>query len=247
MGDMFLFEPPLIEAVIRKRPNRFIMQVEVDGAIVDCHCPTTGRIGNIVLEDIPCLLSRSENTARKTPYTVEAVSIDPIEKEIKSWIGINQNAANRYVEHYLRNGGFSAIVGDEPQEVLREQKIGISKLDFCIGNTYLEVKTPLQQLQVDVPAYIKTKKVAPFSSTDRMVKHVRELAGSLQEHQRAIFLTCFIYDNPGFRVVERSTNYEQVSATMNASKAAGVEMWQVNFKISPVGVQLDRYFKTDNY
>ena len=114
-------------------------------------------------------------------------------------IGINQNAANRYVEHYLRNGGFSDMVGTN-QDVQREKFLGASKLDFLVGNTYLEVKTPLQHLQLDIPDYVKTKKQTPFSSTDRMVKHFQELAGSLAEHQRAILLTCFIYDNPGFQV-----------------------------------------------
>ena len=241
----FIFDTPLIEGTIQKRPNRFIMQVELDGTIYDCHCPTTGRIGNIVLEGIPCLLSKSAGTARKTPFTVEAISLDLPTTAKKTWIGINQNAANRYVEHYLKNGGFSDMVGKANQEVYREQKIGISKLDFRINNTYLEVKTPLQQLQIDIPSYIKTKKVTPFSSTDRMIKHVTELTKSLQDHERAIFLSCFIYDNPGFRVIERSTNYEQVTKVMSKSHAAGVETWQANFEITPDRVRLLRYFQND--
>lgn len=141
----FIFDTPLIEGIIQKRPNRFIMQVELNGTIYDCHCPTTGRIGNIVLEAIPCILSKSTGTARKTPFTVEAISLDLHSAVKKRWIGINQNAANRYVEHYLKNGGFSDMIGKDRQEVYREQRIGISKLDFRINNTYLEVKTPLQQ------------------------------------------------------------------------------------------------------
>ena len=147
----------------------------------------------------------------------------------------------------MKNSGFADMVGEGTHEVLREQRLGISKLDFRVGDTYLEVKTPLQQLQVEIPSYIKTKKVTPFSSTDRMVKHVAELMGSLQEHQRAILLTCFLYDNPGFRVIERSTNYEQVSAVMQQSKKVGVETWQVNFKITPTQVKLIRYFKAAEY
>ncbi|MFV0353343.1 MAG: DNA/RNA nuclease SfsA [Oscillospiraceae bacterium] len=242
----FVFDTPLIEAVIRKRPNRFIMQVELDGKLIDCHCPTTGRIGNLILEDIACLLSKSTNEARKTPYTVEAISVDSIDSEAKHWIGINQNAANRYVEHYLKNGGFAEMIGTQSQEILREQKIGDSKLDFRVGDTYLEVKTPLQQLQIDIPAHIKTKKVTPFSSTDRMVRHVTELTNSLKGHERALFLSCFVYNNPGFQVTHKSTNHKQVSATIEASKAAGVELWQVNFEISPSEVKLVRYFKFSN-
>lgn len=242
MNNQFIFETPLLEGIIVKRRNRFIMEVEIDGTIYDCHCPTTGRIGNLVFENIPCLLSKSKDPARKTQYTVEAFSLALPEHSNKTWIGINQNAVNRYVEHYLSNGGFAEMVGTH-NEVQREKCLGISKLDFLVGNTYLEVKTPLQQLQIEIPPYIKTKKATPFSSTDRMTKHVAELTGSLKDHERAIFLTCFIYDNPGFQVIEKSTNYEQVKAAMKKGEAAGVEGWQANFRLTPECVQLTGYFR----
>lgn len=128
-------------------------------------------------------------------------------------------------------------------DVRREQFLGISKLDFLVGDTYLEVKTPLQNLQLDIPDYVKTKKATPFSATERMVKHITELGNSLQSHQRAIFLTCFLYDNPGFRVTQRSTNYETVKSAVGRSLALGVEAWQANFKITPEQVVLERYFR----
>ena len=240
--DIFRFTPPLVEGIIEKRKSQFTMTVNYEGESVSCHCPTTGRIGSIDVAGRPCLLSVSTDPKRKTPYTVEAVSLNRPEDSGKSWIGINQNAANRYVEHYLRNGAFAQMVGTG-QEVQREKFLGASKLDFLVGSTYLEVKTPLQHLQIDIPEWVKTKKVTPFSSTGRMQRHVAELAGSLGEHERAILLTCFIYDNPGFRVIERSTNYEQVKATVDESVSKGVETWQANFRITPEGVELDRYFQ----
>lgn len=127
-------------------------------------------------------------------------------------------------------------------EVQREKFLGDSKLDFLVGNTYLEVKTPLQHLQVDIPAWVKTKKVTPFSSTGRMQRHISELAASLQEHERAILLVVFVYDNPGFQIIERSTNYDEVKATVEASVSRGVETWQANFEITPTGVDLKKYY-----
>lgn len=151
------FETALIEGLIRRRRNRFIMEVEVDGIMCDCHCPTTGRIGNIVFRNIPCLLSKSNDITRKTLYTVEAISLDLPSENNKSWIGINQNAANRYVEHFLKTGQLSAMVknGDI---VKREQKLGNSKLDFLVGNTYIEVKTPLTKLQVEIKDHLPQRK-----------------------------------------------------------------------------------------
>ncbi len=240
-GD-FIFETPLVEGTIIKRNSQFIMEVNLDGEVINCHCPTTGRIGDIELAGIPCLLSKSKDTTRKTPYTVEAISVDLPSTKNKKWIGINQNAANRYVEHFLKNGSFSGMVG-EPAEVLREQKLGISKMDFLVGNIYLEVKTPLVSLQVELGDHLKKKKVGKFNSTDRFVKHLNELANSLAEHQRAILLVCFIYDNPGFKVIVKSTNSEYVREQVESCTTKGVESWQVNFEITPERVRLSKYFK----
>ena len=242
--SFFKFDTELIEGKIIERKSQFVIKVETEDGITLCHCPTTGRIGNIELNGRPCLLSKSHDVKRKTPYTVEAISLNRTEDENKAWIGINQNAANRYVEYFLNSGDFKDMVG-EVDSVLREQVLGISKLDFLVGNTYLEVKTPLQSLQIDIPDYVETKKVTPFRSTDRFVKHITELGKSLQSHQRAILLTCFIYDNPGFKVIDKSTHYEEVKSAVDKSKSLGVEIWQVNFEIQPAGVLLIRYFKSN--
>jgi len=58
-----------------------------------------------------------------------------------------------------------------------------------------------------------------------------------------LYITCFIYDNPRFEVIEQSTNYEQVKTVVEDAAAKGVEQWQVNFKITPYDVKLDRYFR----
>lgn len=93
----FLFNKPLIEGIIEKRDSRFTMQVSYNGESYNFHCPTTGRIGNFELEGRPCLLSHSNNPNRKTNFTVEAVSLNKPSDFQKTWIGINQTAANRYV------------------------------------------------------------------------------------------------------------------------------------------------------
>lgn len=107
----FKFNESLVEGVIVERKGQFTMICEINGEINNCHCPTTGRIGNLDVSGLPCLLSKSSDIKRKTTYTVEAVSLNSPEDSDKSWIGINQNGANRYVEHYLVNGGFKDMVG----------------------------------------------------------------------------------------------------------------------------------------
>lgn len=241
--DRILFESRCTEGIIVRRNSQFTMSVSVGGETVPCHCPTTGRVGNIDLAGRPCLLSPSSSPERKTRYTVEAISLDRPEDSPKKWIGINQNAANRYVEHYLRSGAFSDMTGGG--DVRREVFLGKSKLDFLVGDTYVEVKTPLQDIQLDIPEWVKTKKVTPFSSTDRFVRHITELADSLEKHQKAVLLVDFIYDNPGFKVITHSTHYDDVKRAVDSAKDKGVEIWQANFEIDAEGVVLRKHFPID--
>ena len=128
---MYRHPRPLLEGIIIKRKTQFTMDVSYNGREYHSQCPTTGNVGDIALDERPCLLSESTDKNRKTAFTVEAISLNQPSDTQKSWIGINQNAANRYVEHYLKNGSFEAMVG-KAQTVLREQILGNSKLDFLI-------------------------------------------------------------------------------------------------------------------
>ena len=96
-SQAYVFETPLIEGVVIKRNSQFTMTIEAEGQNAKAHCPTTTRIGDIDIAGRPCLLSKSKDPNRKTLYTVEAISLNRPEDNEKAWIGINENAANRYV------------------------------------------------------------------------------------------------------------------------------------------------------
>ncbi len=241
------FPEPLREGVVLARPNRFIMDVRFpNGEEVRCHCPVVSRIGGLDLSGRPCLVSDSHNPKRKMPLTVEAFSLDRPEEPQKRWIGINQNASNRYVEHFLKTGAFDALLGPVRQ-VRREVPLGASKLDFLVNDAlYLEVKTPMVQIQTEVPTYVPRLPEAPFSSTERAVRHLRELAASLADHERAVILYCLYYDNFGFQFYH-GTTYDEVQSTVRACEAAGVELWQANFSIDETGIALKEYFPLENW
>ncbi|MBD5506503.1 MAG: DNA/RNA nuclease SfsA [Lachnospiraceae bacterium] len=237
MGEKYLFEKPLTEAVIIKRNSQFTMDVAYQGEILRCHCPATTRIGDIDVKGVSCLISSSDDPKRKLRYTVEAVSCDEPEVENKNWIGINLILSNRLVEFLLETHQLDAMVSNY-DSIRREVTLGISKLDFLVGNTYLEVKSPLTTLNVKYGTHIKTKKVTPFSSTDRFQKHIRELAGSLKSHERAILLTVNQYMPTEMRPHLRSTHYAEVSQTMKEALNAGIETWNINLKFMPDGAEL---------
>ena len=184
--SIYLFEKPLIRGTMLKRKSQFTALVDIDGEELIAHIPTTNRIGDVENKNLPCLLSYHDDPKRKLKYDIEAVLLSDDE----NWIGINQILSNRLVEFFFNEHELDEIVSDF-DSVQREVNLGISKLDFKVGDTYLEVKTPLTTINVKYGKDIKTLPPKPFSSTDRMVKHLKELAGSLKIMRRLFFCRCF--------------------------------------------------------
>jgi sugar fermentation stimulation protein A len=233
----FIFDAPLVEGVIAERKNRFVMSVQHNGEMLLCHCPTTERIGIIHLNGRPCLLSKNPHPNRKTCHTVEAISLQRPEDPHKSWIGINQTRINRYVEYFLKNRCFPkmALSGD----IRREQRLGSSKIDFLVGGTYLEVKTPLHDLQMPIPPWVKTREATPCSYI-RQQRQIADLTGHLQAHQRAILLVCCMY-HP-YRPMLQAL-YESIKTIIHAHIVQGVDIWQANFTLTPTKITLKEYFR----
>ncbi len=102
----------------------------------------------------------------------------------------------------------------------------------------MEVKTPLTTINVKYGKDIRALPPKPFSSTDRMVKHLRELAGSLKDHEKAVFLQVFQYRITERKARLRSTHYEEVSQTFREASEAGVEFWEIQMDFRPEGVTL---------
>lgn len=240
----YLFKKPLINGLIKSRPNRFIMKVLIDNIIETAHCPSTGAIAGIKFENIPCLLSESDNPERKTRFTVEAISLDEINKKNKSWIGINQSKANEYVEFFLRTNQMPELF-DSINEIKREVALGKSRIDFLINNkNYLEVKMLLKDIPSENHPNHKNNqnnKKAKFNSFDRIIKHFNDISKSITKNSRAVFLLCFVYNAEKFKPPLKSE-----PRIINAAKKAesrGLETWQINLKIDKTAIELIDYFK----
>ena len=213
--------------------------VRGEGRTLRCHCPTTGRLGDLRLAGLPCLYSTSDSEVRKTHYTVEAVSTS---LGGDSWVGINQTAANRYFEFFLKEGALGRLADGE---VRREVRLGKSRIDFLVGDTYIEVKTPLIMLPAegDVPRVRRSR----FDSFERLIRHMGELRASLSQGMRAKIVLCFLYDAKPFIPPPPDKSNAKILAAARAAEEAGVERWQVNLRVDRTGVSLIRYFQSRPY
>lgn len=238
------FPEPLAEGIVIERRNRFNMLVELEEAPVACHCPTTWNIGQLDVAGRPCLLSKcAEPDPRKTPYTVEAVSMDEPAAPRKRWLGINQTASNRYIEIFLKNDSFPDMLPSSSR-VRRARLSGKSNLDFIVGDVAIAIKTPLLTLP-DIPPEMRSAARPSSLNTERFRKRITKLAHSLPNIRRILLLTVYLHDHPDFDITEYRRDYpgqyEAIQEIAAYSAALGIENWQVNLSLDNSGVRLDRY------
>ena len=215
------------------------MMVESGGETIRCHCPTTGRLGDAKISSLPCLFSRAEGGTGKTQGTVQAISFERAAKRRKSWIGINQNAANRYIEFFLERGLLRRMASGA---VRREVKLGSSRIDFLVGDTYVEVKTPLIALPTGSAEKVGHSR---FNSFDRLIRHMTELSKALRDGKKAVVAMCYLYDAAPFKPPPRDRYNARILDASRRATESGVLRWQVNLALGKKGVRLISYFRND--
>lgn len=177
------FGKQLQRATIKERKNRFIFVIEINGKLEEAHCPATGIIAGLskkYIKDIACLISyHGDNSSRRTKYTVEAISLDN-----RKWLGINQTKSNFYVEQFLKSENKVKLGFNLEDEVKRERKLYDSRIDFKIGNTYLEVKTLISEFYGEVPVKYKDIIKSTKPSVERMNKPLKKAKEELARIQK---------------------------------------------------------------
>jgi sugar fermentation stimulation protein A len=234
----YKFDAPLFRGVIRDRPNRFVMKVDVNGRITRCFCPCPTRIGSLSFKNIACLLSK--NNGNNTEYTVEAISLSVPGNKKQNWIGINQTKINSYIEHFFRTGQLKKIVKNI-ETIQREYRLKRTRIDFLVNSALVEVKTPLTNLPYK--SHLQYKEYKRFISYQRTVRHYKVLSDGLKRYDRAIMIHCFMYRAKTYQDIFNNINeINKRKIVLNATDK-GVENWQLNMRIDEKGVSLLNYFK----
>ena len=99
-----LFKNELLPAVLKKRYKRFLADVILnDGSTMTVYCPNTGSMLSCSASGSRVLLSKSENTKRKYPYTLEMVHSG------ETWVGVNTGLTNQIVVEAIKCGQISEL------------------------------------------------------------------------------------------------------------------------------------------
>lgn len=232
------FDKPLRHATIKSRINRFIFIVDYNGLEVEAHCPSGGTIAGIPRKDfrhIKCLISDHEDKPnRRTRYTVEAISLD----NGRTYMGINQTASNHYVHQFLQDESVQSVLSISGP-VAREKKLGNSRIDFKVNDTYIEVKTMVAEYYGKASKQLRALMKPQEPSVERMQKHIRELTREVDAHKsKAIMLTVFQYDAPKFEPPVDNPKYAEFVEDLKIAKASGVRQVRMNLRITDKHVEL---------
>ena len=155
----------MVPGIFRRRPNRFIAHIEIDGKEEICHVKNTGRCKELLPEGAGVWCEVSANPSRKTKFDLITV------QKGHRLINMDSQAPNKAAMEWLQKGGLGEI-----QDLRAETVHGNSRFDFSFTKDgqpcFLEVKGVT--LETDgVCAF-------PDAPTDRGAKHLRELTAAAQ-------------------------------------------------------------------
>ena len=153
-----------VKGIFKKRPNRFIAEVEVDGVVEVAHVPNTGRCKELLVDDAVVWLKPSDNPNRKTKFSLHFVENKGV------LVSLFSQEANSIVYDAIIDGKIKELAGYDFHQ--REKTVDNSRIDIYLANQegdscYVEVK--------GVTLIVDGEARFPDAPTQRGAKHLKEL------------------------------------------------------------------------
>lgn len=224
-----------VEGIFKKRPNRFIAEVEVDGNIEIAHVPNTGRCKELLVENATVWLKPSDNPNRKTKFSLHFV------ENRGHLVSIYSQEANSIVYDAIINGKIKELSDYDYHQ--REKTIDNSRIDIYLAN---EVDDCCGKTFLEDPCFVEVKGVTlvvgkearfPDAPTERGTKHLKELIKLKKEGFRTVVF--FLVQHPlGESFRPNWENDPLFSQTLNEAHENGVEILVYKCDNSLEGIRL---------
>lgn len=183
----------MIKASFLKRENRFVAKVMLGGKTLSAFVPSTSRLTELFFEGNTVLLKDHGDSNRKYRYSIEGALKEDY------YIPIDSALPNRlFKESYLSGElSFLNLSGELTSEVKVSEK---SRLDFRIGNTFIEVKgVTLEKNGVAL---------FPGAPTSRGIRHLEELA-RLSKDYRVMMVYLILAKAQAFSILPEDLAYKK--------------------------------------
>jgi sugar fermentation stimulation protein A len=226
-GPFDVVFPPLIPAVMRERPHRFLLLVEVAGRRVPVACGDPGRLERLLVPGARLLLAAAPagSALRRTAFTAVLVQAG------RGWVSIQPALANRIVQFALERDGLPELAGAKVLSC--EIRHGASRIDFLLRhrgqNLLAEVKSATW--------VIGRRALFPDAPTERGTRHVRELAACARSGSRAA-LIFVVQRRDAASIAPHAGRDPAFAAALRDAHAAGVEVLAYRASITARGCRL---------
>lgn len=193
------------QGIFKKRPNRFIAHVEINGKEEVCHVKNTGRCRELLVPGALVFLEESDNPNRKTKYDLIAV------EKGKRLINMDSQIPNKVVEEWLREGN---LFGKQAK-IRREVVYGNSRFDLYIESEERKIFMEVKGVTLEENNVVRF----PDAPTQRGVKHIQELEKCIKDGYEAYLLFVIQMEGVSYFTPNRDTHPEFAEALKTAEKA----------------------------
>ena len=198
-----------VPGTFKRRINRFVAEVEINGNTEKVHVKNTGRLRELLLPGAKVTLQKASDPNRKTAYDLISVYKPELE-----WVNIDSLVPNKLMKQQLMGMGYDIV---KP-----EYSFGDSRFDFYMerdGEKYLtEVKGCTLAADLE-----RGTGLFPDAPTERGVKHLDELAAAAGKgyHCRIAFV---IQMNGIHTVFPNDDTQPEFGQALNRAVKAGVQV-----------------------
>ena len=172
------FTKRLIKGKFIKRYKRFFADINIKNEIITAHCPNTGSMMGLLVQNNEVWISKNNDPKRKLKYTLEII------KTKDNLVGVNTHLANKIVYEGLSNNLINEFMNSDSikPEVYYNKN---TRFDFLVNknnqNHFIEVKNV---------TLFRTNNVAEFPDavTSRGSKHIKTLVDAIKKGYKSYVL-----------------------------------------------------------
>jgi sugar fermentation stimulation protein A len=227
------FPRSLTRAIFLERPNRFIIQCQLEHSneIITAHLADPGRLKELLLPGTIVWLLKNDNPKRKTQWS--AILCENLDKT--GFVSINTTYPNKLIENALRMGAL-----EEFQEWVfkkSEYTLGDSRWDFLLENE--EGKQLLLEVK-SVTLAQGEKGMFPDAVTARGTKHVNELKAynKYPNYESAIL---FVAQREDIQYIAPAEHIDaKFAQALREAFTSGVKIFGRNCRISVEGIEIGK-------
>ena len=221
------------EATFLRRLNRFVAEVEIDGAVERIHVKNTGRCAELLVKGYRVYLERSAAPGRRTAYDLIAVD-KPVAGGMR-FVNMDSMAPNKAAAEWLERGGLGPL-----EDLRAEVTVGDSRFDFCARQAGRPVAIEVKGCTLEDGGVARF----PDAPTLRGLKHVRGLTALARQGWRCAVL--IVIQMKGVSVFRPNWDTQpEFGEALLAARDAGVEILALDCDARPGSVRIDRAVRVE--